>query len=72
MALGNPRLSVRTPDGKEITYRSVREIEMAIGVIDDEIRILSGQDGIRTALASFSRNDGPNVAYPWSFPQFLE
>lgn len=54
--LGNPRLNVRFPDGREVTYRSVDNLRKAKAEIEEDIRQTSGQTGI-------SLNDG-NAAVP--------
>jgi hypothetical protein len=55
-ALGNPTLKVRFPDGREVTYRSVRK---AKAEIEEDIRRASGQTGSRVRFAQHQRGDGP-------------
>ena len=59
MALGNPVMDARFPDGKVIRYRSVDDIKKAIAEVEDDIREASGQSDCRVALAQHRRGDGP-------------
>ena len=59
MALGNPVMEARFPDGKVVRYRSVDDIRKAIAEVEDDIRELSGGGDCRVALAQHRRGDGP-------------
>lgn len=55
VALGNPTLRVRFPDGREVTYRSVDELRKAKAEIEEDIRQASGRTGNRVTLAQHQR-----------------
>lgn len=58
-ALGNPAAEVTTSAGR-IRYRSIAEIQMAIGETQNQIALLSGGPPSRVGLAQHKRGDGPS------------
>jgi len=61
MALGNPLLRARFPDGREVQYRIVDDIRKAIAETEDAIREASAQKTSKSTLAEHRRGDGPCV-----------
>lgn len=52
-ALARGELSVRAADGSMVTYRSVTELQQAIGVLQNR---MTGTTFNRTTLAQFARD----------------
>ena len=59
MALGNPTLRARFPDGREVQYRTVDDIRKATAETEDAIREASAQKTSKSTLAEHRRGDGP-------------
>ena len=71
MALGNPTLRARMPDGSEVTFRSVDEIRKAIAEVEDAIREAgSTGQGSKCTLSRTKRGEleplGLYPGYPWA------
>jgi hypothetical protein len=59
-AIGSATRSVRFPDGREVTYRSMDELRKAKADIEDEIRTYGGAAASKSTLAQHRRGDGPS------------
>ena len=58
-AKGSPILRVHYPDGRDITYRSMDELNKAEASIDEAIRTFGGHPDSKSTLAQHRRGDGP-------------
>ena len=47
------------PDGREVRYRSMDQLLMAIAATEEELRKASGGPGSRVRFAQHQRGDGP-------------
>ena len=58
-AIGDPVWRSRSPDGREVTGRTIDELRKAKAEIEEDIREMSGGTGSRVRLAQHKRGDGP-------------
>jgi len=58
-AIGDPNWKSRSPEGAELTSRTIDELRKAKAEIEEDIRELSGAGGSRVRLAQHRRGDGP-------------
>jgi hypothetical protein len=63
LAIGNPTLRARGPDGCEVQYRSMDEALKAKGVLEDLIREASGVPS-RVSLATHRRGEPALPGWP--------
>jgi hypothetical protein len=58
-AIGNAVLSVRYPDGRTVTFRTMKDLLDAKSAIDDAIRTYGGASASKSTLGQTRRGDGP-------------
>jgi hypothetical protein len=58
-AIGSAVLSVRFPDGRQVTYRTMQELRLAKADIEDGIRTYGGSNASKSTLGQTRRGDGP-------------
>jgi len=58
-AVGDPALSVRYPDGRAVTFRSMDELLKAKASVEDQIRNYGTGHASKSTLAQHRRGDGP-------------